>query len=793
MRCKHSCLVLLCTLIALVSLPHLELWVLVPTGVEIPKVYASGTSVGGIIWSNTTWTLENSPYIVTENILVDVEATLTIEPGVTVKFDGKYYLLVKGTLSAIGTADNYITFTSNKPVQTSGDWGLIDFYYANDASILRYCIIEYAGGASVGADMTRAGIEVRHSSPTIVNNVIRKNGVHGIALIDNGSPNISHNLIILTDALGYHPETQGAGAAIYASGNNPTPIIMYNTLTLNNYGIFLFLHPYPTISKNNIYGNYIYDIKLYNDVPNVDASNNWWGTTNITLIDEHIYDFYDDFTLGKVNYIPILSVPHPDTPKIPTTISCSASPAQLTIGKAITVSGAISPKRSGVTVALSYTMPNATVIKRTVTSTPEGKYSDTYTPPSLGSWSVKASWEGDSTYGGATSPSVSFNVSKISTTISCSVSSTSISIGSSLTVSGSITPARPSVTVTISYRSDGSWSSLTTVASSSDGSYSYTWTPTFVGSYQLKASWEGDSSHIGAASTAESVTVAKISTTISCSVSPSEVTEGDSITVSGSISPTVSGKTITLTYKKPDGSTFDRTVTTGSDGSYSDSYKSEAIGSWSVSASWAGDSTHEGASSSKPFTVKKKGICIIATATYGSELSPEVQFLRDFRDNTVLTTFAGNNFMAVFNGFYYSFSPTVASTISGNEFLRGMMKVILYPLIGILHISSVAFSLLSFSPELGVVMAGFVASSLIGAIYITPWILLLSFLRKFKPPVKIIRLICLVWSGSVLAISLAEATMSSLLMTASTGAFVLTTICLTTLTVVRAVTKRHIL
>lgn len=334
-----------------------------------------------------------------------------------------------------------------------------------------------------------------------------------------------------------------------------------------------------------------------------------------------------------------------------------------------------------------------------------------------------------------------------SSSISCSVSSTSISIGSSITVSGSITPACSGVTVTLSYTLPNATVFKRTVTSASDSKYSDTYTPSAVGSWSVKASWEGDASYAGATSSSTSFTVSKISTTISCSTSSSEITEGDSVTVSGSISPAVSGKTVTLTYKKPDGSTFTRTVSSGSDGSYSDSYKPNVIGSWNVSASWAGDSTYDGASSSsKSLNVKKKG-CIIATATYGSELSPEVQFLRDFRDNTVLSTFAGSSFMTVFNGFYYSFSPSVASTISDNEVFRGVMKVVLYPLIGTLHISSVAFSIFSFSPELAVVVTGLIASSLIALVYVTPWVLLLSFLNKFRPSTKIIRFVGLVWAN----------------------------------------------
>jgi parallel beta-helix repeat protein len=101
--------------------------------------------------------------------------------------------------------------------------------------------------------------------------------------------------------------------------------------------------------------------------------------------------------------------------------------------------------------------------------------------------------------------------------------------------------------------------------------------------------------------------IKKISTSISCSVSPSAATMGDSITASGTISPALLGKNVTLIYKRPNGSTFNRTVTTGSDGSYSDSFKPDADGAWSVIASWDGDSAYHGTSSlSKAFTVKER-------------------------------------------------------------------------------------------------------------------------------------------------------------------------------------------
>jgi len=61
----------------------------------------------------------------------------------------------------------------------------------------------------------------------------------------------------------------------------------------------------------------------------------------------------------------------------------------------------------------------------------------------------------------------------------------------------------------------------------------------------------------------------------------------------------------------------------------------------------------------------------LVTATFGSELAPQVQFLREIRDNTVLSTTSGASFMTAFNTFYYPFSPAVADLERQNPiFLR---------------------------------------------------------------------------------------------------------------------------
>jgi len=75
------------------------------------------------------------------------------------------------------------------------------------------------------------------------------------------------------------------------------------------------------------------------------------------------------------------------------------------------------------------------------------------------------------------------------------------------------------------------------------------------------------------------------------------------------------------------------------------------------------------------------GGCLIATATYGSELAPQVQLLREIRDNTVLQTQSGTSFMTTFNQFYYSFSPVIADYERENTVFKETVKLTLTPLL----------------------------------------------------------------------------------------------------------------
>ena len=174
--------------------------------------------------------------------------------------------------------------------------------------------------------------------------------------------------------------------------------------------------------------------------------------------------------------------------------------------------------------------------------------------------------------------------------------------------------------------------------------------------------------------------------------------------------------------------------------------------------------------------------CIIATAAYGSEIAPEVYFLRFFRDTSIQTSFAGSQFMNVFNAWYYSFSPTVAEHVKNNMVFRNVVQAAIYPLLASLYVAQWSYSGLSFAPELAVVVAGLVASSLIGVVYFAPITLLVVRVarRKQLRIGDINKPLMVAWISSLALIVIAEIAVLPALMMAGTAAFVLSTIVVAT-------------
>jgi len=134
--------------------------------------------------------------------------------------------------------------------------------------------------------------------------------------------------------------------------------------------------------------------------------------------------------------------------------------------------------------------------------------------------------------------------------------------------------------------------------------------------------------------------------------------------------------------------------------------------------------------------------------------------------------------MTAFNAWYYSFAPTVAEQVRTNMALRNVAKATLYPLMGILHLSYWSYSAMSFAPEVGIVAAGLVASSLIGIVYVAPIALLAAELarnKRFRLP-STSKPLAAAWLVSMASIIFAEIALMPEIMIFATAALVLTTL-----------------
>ena len=120
------------------------------------------------------------------------------------------------------------------------------------------------------------------------------------------------------------------------------------------------------------------------------------------------------------------------------------------------------------------------------------------------------------------------------------------------------------------------------------------------------------------------------------------------------------------------------------------------------------------------------GGCLIATAAYGSELAPQVQFLREIRDNTLLSTASGTSFMTGFNQFYYSFSPAVADLERESVVFRDAVRVAIAPALYTLNIMTLADQ----NSDASVIAFGLLAIAAMAGIYVAGPVLTIRTIRK---------------------------------------------------------------
>jgi parallel beta-helix repeat protein len=276
----------------------------------------------GVIECDTTWEKE---VVIRGDVEIARGATLTIMPGAVVRFvkiqaegPSKLYqdmahhfpraeLIVRGKILAQGTKDRTILFTSAEKSPHPGDWGAINFLDTED-NILEYCEISYGhtGVHCHGAQVIVAncylhdnGVAIGQKNmeefknrcivPILYNRIIGNGG--GILFGKGTSPTISHNEISNNKFFGIF------------GNKGEFSHVRYNNTVHNGKGIILYAMGGIRISENNISENEEYNISLLEgQIGDVDARNNWWGSTDKKKIKDLIWDKDEDETLGRLDF-----------------------------------------------------------------------------------------------------------------------------------------------------------------------------------------------------------------------------------------------------------------------------------------------------------------------------------------------------------------------------------------------------------------------------------------------------------------------------------------------------------
>ena len=197
---------------------------------------AKATYVEGLITQDTVWTLVDSPFVVSEDVTVYSNATLTVEPGVEVRFGGAFSLVVLGKLYANGT-EKAIKFTSNRDQPDAGDWNAIRFN-GIEKSLLIGCIVADATDGIIveNGDVEIENLSISHCSQNGITVINGKLGIKAstVSFCSQDGINATNSELMIQDNL--IMENDGNGIAITGDGQ---VTIQRNTILANGNGILL--------------------------------------------------------------------------------------------------------------------------------------------------------------------------------------------------------------------------------------------------------------------------------------------------------------------------------------------------------------------------------------------------------------------------------------------------------------------------------------------------------------------------------------------------------------------------
>jgi hypothetical protein len=312
----------------------------------------SQTNISGGLFTNTTWTVTGSPYILSNDVALFPGYSLTIEPGVIIKFNSNSKLILRGTMTCIGTNQSPIVFTSNLPSPTNGSWVGIEIDNSQGGKIIgSYILGQYAENfikilsPSTGQVLSLNNSQIRNCNYAIhgydgqanfsvfLDNMFIDQNIYGFvyahnatitnSIFSNGEKGIhswevpSNNNIVNCEFFNFTiwPENIANGLIDNCHFHNnavgvklrPNITIINSEIEFNSVGVEA---DYPLATSganfhdNNICNNLVYNFKHFYGYP-INISDNCWCSDSIAEISETIFDAYDDASLGIVTFSPI--------------------------------------------------------------------------------------------------------------------------------------------------------------------------------------------------------------------------------------------------------------------------------------------------------------------------------------------------------------------------------------------------------------------------------------------------------------------------------------------------------
>lgn len=240
--------------------------------------------------------LSNESYLLLSDLIIESGANVSVASGVKISAIDDAEIIVRGNFNLVGQQNSKTVLTSANDLPSTASWEGIYITQGGRVNI-DHASIFYA----------KEGVYFDNASGNISNSEIRYN-TKGISIVGDSSPMITDHNIIANNLTGI--EIKSANNATSA----PSPLINSNIITQNtSYGIYAYgsrnasLDPRPVVTDNSILDNnrHNYYAYYFADATTtiLDATNNWWGSSDLAEIGNKIFDNSD-----QPSYAPIVNI-----------------------------------------------------------------------------------------------------------------------------------------------------------------------------------------------------------------------------------------------------------------------------------------------------------------------------------------------------------------------------------------------------------------------------------------------------------------------------------------------------